>query len=78
MGQMTFKVPPPSTAAAAQPFITKGFQANQHCKGRGDCPYEPGTRKADWWDQGWCEAELIDLPPDRRAELEIWLAAGND
>ena len=76
MGQATFELPAPSKAESAQPFIAEGFQANQHCKGRGRNPYD--GRKAEWWDQGWCEAELCDLPPDQRRDLEAWLAGGNE
>ena len=77
MGQMVFELPKASKSPSAQKYITEGFHANQHCEGRGDCPYDSGMR-AEWWDQGWCEAELCDLSEPARTELEIWLAGGNE
>lgn len=78
MGQVVFTLPKPSKAKSAQPIITEGYRANQHCNGRAKNPYESGSRKAEWWDQGWCEFELSGLPPDRRESLERRLAGGND
>lgn len=76
MGQIVFELPPVSKSRRAQKYITEGYQANQHCNGRGDNPYD-GLR-ADWWDQGWCEFELSDLPADRRTEMERYLAGGGE
>jgi hypothetical protein len=79
MSQVVFKLPvrrkPPGPRAAE--VIKEGFQANVHCRGRGANPWGNGW-KAGCWDEGWCEAELIDLPQDRRSEVEAWLAGGNE
>lgn len=77
MSQVVFKLPPISSAKRAERYVTAGFQAHVHCNGRGDNPYPVGLR-FDWWDQGWCEAALCDLPEPRREELERWLAGGNE
>jgi hypothetical protein len=77
-GQVVFKLPPVSAAPAAQTYVTEGFQANQHCKGRGANPYPDPSRMREWWDQGWCEAELCDVPEPQRTELERYLAGGNE
>lgn len=80
MGQVVFELPKRRRPAGpvADRFITEGFQAEQECLGRGENPYDSGSRRFDWWDEGWCEAALCDLPPGRREELEIWLAGGNE
>jgi ribosome modulation factor len=78
MPQVVFELPPPSAAPQARRYIAEGFQANQHCKGRGDNPYPSMSRRESWWDSGWCEAELGDKTEPDRTELEQWLAGGNE
>ena len=62
----------------AERYITEGFEAHQHCTGRGGNPHDYDTPAGQWWDEGWCEAELCDLPPDRREAMERYLAGGNE
>jgi hypothetical protein len=78
MPQVVFKLPEPSTANQARRYVREGFRASQHCSGRGGNPYPDGSRRWEWWDQGWCEAELCDVPEPNRTQLERWLAGGND
>jgi hypothetical protein len=78
MSQIVFTLPQQSTSQRARRYIQQGFTAHENCKGRGANPYPSFSLREGWWDSGWCEAELIDLPEPARTEMERWLAGGND
>lgn len=77
MSAIVFNLPKVSTARRANKYVRQGFQDHQHCLGRGVNPYQSGFR-SEWWDQGWCEAELCEISEPSKAELERYLAAGNE